>query len=181
MQGPAGSFCRVAIHFASPIHHCHHLADVKTRTPNMGVSHHPRRGRTATPDTLARLRSFSHIIHKSISCERIQDKCLIRRPRVPPHPLEDAPHPVGIIGQFRFGRGEASPGKRSQPIRPGFPGRPPSDVHRSFGARKTKPEFGHCPGHCPQFGMLAFTVDNRSRKTPAKKDPDPLSRWFSPL
>ena len=124
--------------------------------------------------------AFSHMVHKSIFGQS-QDKCLIRGPDVRPHPLRGASLPVGIIGRFRVGRGKASPGKRSQPIRPGFPGRPPSDVHRSFGARKTKPEFGHCPGHCPQFGMLAFTVDNRSRKTPAKKDPDPLSRWFSPL
>lgn len=105
--------------------------------------------------------AFSHMGHKSIFGQS-QDKCLIRGPDVRPHPLRGASLPVGIIGRFRVGCGKASPGKRSQPIRPGFPGRPPSDVHRSFGAREKKPEFGYCPGHRPQFGMLAFTVDNRS-------------------
>lgn len=49
----AGPLCRLAVQFASSIHHCQPHADVKVQTPNMGVSPAAQNRDELRPDSIA--------------------------------------------------------------------------------------------------------------------------------
>ena len=99
----------------------------------------------------------------------MQDKCLMRPLAEAKHPLFDAASAVGIVGEFRLGRAKAPNGPKVEPRRIGRTVRAPSNLHWTFGAGKTKSQFGYCSSNCTGFGHVAIPSNYGVRENSGPK------------